>query len=253
MANDNGVKPGWYADPLRRFELRWFNGDDWTADVANDADRFVDPHGIAVVARTADPAFGGAVGDHTDASTNPTASAAMALGIVAVAISWLPFVVVLGVVAALLAMGLGVAGLRRAGPAGNGRSRAIVGLVTGASSLVAAAIGITLSIIVLNAYDDYLEPAANETAIGDCTLAGARATAQGTIENLGVETADFTVLVGFVRVGTDNAHRTVRAAIDGVAPGEVRAFEVQRQVELDAVDCIVIDVNGPLPFGVDLD
>jgi hypothetical protein len=48
VANDSGVQPGWYADPLGRFELRYFNGDEWTADVSNDGGRFVDPLGIAI-------------------------------------------------------------------------------------------------------------------------------------------------------------------------------------------------------------
>jgi hypothetical protein len=261
VPNDSGVTPGWYADPLRRFELRWFNGADWTADVANGENRFVDPQGTAVVHPVVDnaadhatsPTSKGSRKGGTDGGGNPAANAAMALGIVAVAISWLPFVVVLGFVAALLAIGFGTVGLRRAGPTGDGRGRAIAGIATGASAVVAATIGVALSIIVLDAYDDYLEPSPNEVAVNDCTIAGARATAQGTIENLGADDADFSVLVGFVRVGTDNPHRTARATLDDVAPGELREFEVQRQVDLDDVDCIVLEVNGPLPFGVQLD
>lgn len=260
MANDSGVTPGWYADPLRRFELRWFNGADWTADVANGEHRFVDPQGTRVLP-AGDAATRSATGSTADPATtpsgssagNPIASAAMALGIVAVAISWLPFVVVLGFVAALLAIAFGTIGLRRAGTTGDGRGRAIAGIATGASAIVAATIGVALSIITLNAYDEYLEPVAHEVAITECTLVGSRATAQGTIENLGADAADFSVLVGFVRVGTDNEHRTARATLDDVAPGERRTFEVQRQVELEAVDCLVVDVNGPLPFGVELD
>jgi hypothetical protein len=249
VANDSGAAPGWYADPLRRFELRWFNGADWTADVANGDDRFVDPQGTTVGGRDGDVG-GSPVGDATG---NPAANVAMALGIVAIAISWLPFVVALGVVAALLAIGFGTVGVRRAGPSGNGRGRAVVGLATGASAIVAASIGVALSIIVLDAYDAYLEPAPHEATVTDCTLAGSRAGARGTIENLGTDAADFSVLVGFVRAGTDNAHGTARATLDDVAPGEIRTFEVQRQVDLAAVDCIVIEVNGPLPFGVEID
>jgi hypothetical protein len=251
VANDSGVTPGWYADPLRRFELRWFNGADWTADVANGEHRFVDPQGMQVHPVT--DRTTGSTGDSVGNRTNSAASAAMALGIVAVAISWLPFVVVLGFVAAVLAIGFGTVGLRRAGATGDGRGRAIAGIATGASAIVAATIGVALSIIVLDAYNDYVEAAPNEVAITECTLAGARATARGTIENLGADTTDFSVLVAFVRVGTDNEHATARATLDDVAPGERRTFEVQRQVELDAVDCLVIDVNGPLPFGVELD
>lgn len=261
VPNDSGVTPGWYADPLRRFELRWFNGAAWTADVANGEHRFVDPQGTAVAhpvvdhagRPTASPAANTAADTAQNPNGNPVATAAMTLGIVAVAISWLPFVVVLGIIAALLAIVFGTIGMRRAGPAGHGRSRAVVGIATGAGAIVTASIGVALSIIVLDAYDDYREPGPNEVAITDCTLAGARATAKGTIENLGADTTDFSVLVGFVSVGSDNARRTARATVDDVAPGELRSFEVQRQVDLDAVDCIVIEVNGPRPFGLELD
>ena len=34
---------GWFPDPLRRFEFRYFNGERWTDDVSADGTRFVDP------------------------------------------------------------------------------------------------------------------------------------------------------------------------------------------------------------------
>ncbi len=60
-------------------------------------------------------------------------------------------------------------------------------------------------------------------------------------------------MVGFVRPGTDNADRTSRVDLDDVGPGERVEFEVERQVGLDDIDCIVLDVNGPLPFGLAVD
>ena len=33
---------GWYPDPAGRFELRFHNGEVWTADVASGGRRFVD-------------------------------------------------------------------------------------------------------------------------------------------------------------------------------------------------------------------
>ncbi len=250
MANDSGAQPGWYADPLRRFELRYFNGAGWTADVSSGGERFVDPRGLHLdPVPTAAPAVGSAVGS----PTNPPATAAMVLGIVAVTIAWLPFIVVLGVVAAVLALVLGVVGSRRATISSVGRSRAVVGLITGASALVAAALGVALTFIVLDVYETYLEPVANEVAIASCDIVGSRAAASGSLTNRSDESADFTVLVGFARSGTDNARRTSRVEIDDVEPGERREFDVARQVDLDEVDCIVIEVTGPLPFGLTLD
>jgi hypothetical protein len=249
VANDSGVHPGWYADPLGRFELRYYNGEAWTADVSSEGDRFVDPLGLEPGPRVAaaDPARS------NGSATNGPATAAMVLGIIAVAIAWLPFIVVLGAIAAVLALVFGAVGIRRSTATGTGRSRAIVGLVTGASGLVAASLGAALTLVVLDVYGDYVDPGPNDVAITSCEIVGSRAIASGTLENLGPEPADFSVLIGFVRPGTDNPHRTVRAVVDDVEPGRGAEFRVERQIDLDEVDCIVLEVTGPLPFGLSLD
>jgi hypothetical protein len=38
-------QPGWHPDPLGRHDHRWFDGVRWTADVADDGVRRVDPYG----------------------------------------------------------------------------------------------------------------------------------------------------------------------------------------------------------------
>ena len=86
-----------------------------------------------------------------------------------------------------------------------------------------------------------------------CERQGARATMTGEITNTGDRVADFSVLVGFVRPGTDNTHRTERVDVDDVAPGATSEFSAQSQVDLDDIGCIVVDVNGPLPFGISVD
>jgi hypothetical protein len=249
VANDSGVHPGWYADPLGRFDLRYYNGAAWTADVSNDGERFVDPLGLDVGTGVTTP--GGTATNGRPA--NGVATAAMVLGIVAVSIAWIPFVVVLGTIAAVLALVFGAVGVRRSTRTGDGRSRAIVGLVTGASGLVVAALGAALTFVVLDAYEAYVDPGPHDVVVTSCEIVGARAIAAGTLENLGTDTADFSVLIGFARPGTDNTHDAGRALLDDVEPGERSEFTVERQVDLDDVDCIVIEVTGPLPFGLSLD
>jgi hypothetical protein len=107
--------------------------------------------------------------------------------------------------------------------------------------------------VVLDVYGDYVDPGPNDVEITSCEIVGSRAIASGTLENLGPEPADFSVLIGFVRPGTDNPHRTVRAVVDDVEPGRGAEFRVERQIDLDEVDCIVLEVTGPLPFGLSLD
>lgn len=249
MANDGGARPGWYADPLRRFELRYYNGATWTADVATGGERFVDPLGTDVGQHSEKSTRSGA----TENAPTSLATASMVLGIVAVAIAWIPFVVVIGAIAAVLALAFGVIAIRRSGPSGAGRSRAVVGVITGGSGLLAAALGTVLTFVVLDVYDSYLNPPPHETVITSCEVVGSRAIATGRLEHLGDDTSDFSVLVGFVRPGTDNPHRTTRVTLDDVEAGASAPFDAERQVELDDVDCIVIEVTGPLPFGLALD
>jgi hypothetical protein len=249
VANDGGARPGWYADPLRRFELRYYNGATWTADVSTAGERFVDPLGIDVGQDSVQPARAGAT-EHTPTTL---ATASMVLGIVAVAIAWIPFVVVVGAIAAVLALVFGIVAIRRSGSSGAGRSRAVVGVITGGSGLLAAALGVVLTVVVLDVYDSYLNPPPHAAVITSCEVVGSRAIATGRLENLGDDTADFSVLVGFARSGTDNPHRTTRVTLDDVEAGASAPFDAERQVELDDVDCIVIDVTGPLPFGLALD
>lgn len=237
------VVAGWYPDPTERFETRFHNGSDWTADVSNDGQRFVDPLGTTPQ-QSAAPGKQGA---------NRAATASMVLGIVALATSWMPFVVVIGVIAAVLALVYGVIGFRRSSVSGTGRSFAITGITTGAVGLAAAAIGVILSVVVINAIDMYENPALHSATITGCGVAANTATLQGEITNSATTTEDFSVRVAFVRPGTDNSQYSTRIGVNNVAPGETRTFELDRPVSLDEIDCIIRGVDGPLPFGIEVD
>ena len=234
---------------MRRYEHRYYNGREWTADVASGGQRFVDQLGLQPTGGAPDTATGAP----PRSGSNAAATTAMVLGIVAVSIAWLPFLVVLGVIAAVLAIVFGAIGLRRSRVTGSGRSFAVAGLTTGVAALAAAVIGVVLTGTVLDVYDEYLNPAPNEVVVTSCELQGARATMTGEITNLSDRVADFSVMVGFVRPGTDNTHRTERVDVDDVAPGATSEFSAQSQVDLDDIGCIVVDVNGPLPFGIAVD
>ena len=44
-----------------------------------------------------------------------------------------------------------------------------------------------------------------------------------------------------------------RVNIDDVEPGADATFTAETQIDLEAIDCVILDVNGPLPFGVVVD
>ncbi len=101
---------GWHPDPAARYELRYFNGETWTADVSAAGRRFVDPS-----APRADPGMGGQL-------------RRMVLGIVGVTTGWMPFVFVVGAVCAVLGIIFGAIVLRRRG---DPRGFALTGVITG--------------------------------------------------------------------------------------------------------------------------
>jgi len=242
--------PGWHADPRARFELRYHNGRNWTADVATDGDRFVDPLGT----RPQPP------GTHQHSHQQPgrypqpsnrVATASMILGIVAICIGWMPFVVALGLLAAVLALVFGIVGRRQAAAGATGAGFARTGLITGAIGLLVCVGGVVFSVSLLRAVDRFEQPAEHETSITSCTLDGNDLTATGTLANLSDSSDSFTVRVYFVRPGTDNPRRQATIVLPNVPAGQSADFEATRTIgDLD-LDCIVGAVRGPLPYGVD--
>jgi hypothetical protein len=251
MSGGQLYQPGWYPDPSGRFEFRFHNGSLWTADVSTNGQRYVDPLGAA-------PGVDQRIGATAPSRRNGLALASMILGIVAVSTAWMPFIVVIGALCALLALLFGVISLARgrrgaAERIGSGRGFAVAGLVTGGLAALLCVVGVVFSVALVRAVDRYDNPAANEVTLSSCELDGASVRVAGALENLDDVEADFTVHIAFTRPGTNNPHRSVRAFLDDVPPGESAVFELTRQVGLDDVDCIVTDVTGPLPFGLDIE
>ncbi len=235
---------GWFPDPTGRFEVRYFNGRDWTADVADDGRRMVDPAGITRPGSSGNPTG-------TTPGRNRPATAGMIVAIVAASLTWLPFIVVLGVVAAVVALALSIVGLRRSGRDG-GRSTAIAGLSIALGALLLAVLGVVLSVLVYEELDAFRNPQPHEATITECTLTGTTATARATLTNLGDRSGSYSIEIAFVRAGTDNVQRSPRVDVDDVAPGAQASFEVDTMVGVDRVDCRIESVDGPLPFGIGL-
>jgi hypothetical protein len=234
-------KHGWQPDPTGRFELRFHNGTAWTGDVATDGQRYVDPIGAGPANALSRP----------PSPRNGIAAAATVLGITGAALSWLPFVFVVGVIAAVLGIVFGLVGLRRARRAGHGRALAMTGLVTGVVGVAMGSLGVVLTIATVRALDAFENPEPHAVEIVECAVDDGVARATGAIVNRGDRTADFSVLIEFRRPGTDNRAGSERVIVDDVPAGESAEFEARRPSRLDRVECVVVGVNGPLPFGVD--
>ncbi|MEM1335633.1 MAG: hypothetical protein AAGG08_19485 [Actinomycetota bacterium] len=237
---------GWWPDPWQRHEHRFHNGVGWTADVADGGSRFVDP-----------PDPGSPPPPRTTVATSPNAGSriatvAAALGVASIAVGWLPFVVVVGALAAVVALVLGAIARRRAPVDSVGRRRSSIALVTGGLGLVAVATGAVFTVALVRAVDRFERPGDHAVSAIDCDDDGEAWTASGTIINLDDETRSYLVSVEFRRAGTDNARIRSRLQVTDVGPGESGSFSLRRDVGLDQVDCVVTRVDGPAPFGIDL-
>ena len=210
--------------------------------MADAGQRFVDPLGIAPGGVT-----GGAPGFPAERPGNGIATASMTCGIIALLLVWIPFVVVIGMVLAILAIVFGVKGLRRSSEAERGRGFAVAGLVTGIVALLASAVGIVLTVLMWNAVADFIEPGPVSTEVTQCSADGRDVEVTGELTNRSRTERDYTV---FVTVGDD----TEVVQLETVAPAETVDWQVDLRSRTIVDDCDPeVVVHGPFPFGVEID
>lgn len=234
----SSTPPGWFPDPLGRHEHRYFNGTSWTADVSTEGRRMVDPLGTA-------PGGGPTSGAASEAR-NGVATAAMVCGIVGVVLAWAPFVVVIGLALAVIAIVLGIRGLRRSTALGVGRGAAIAGMTTGGVGIALSVVGIALSIIFYQAVDAFISPGPVIADVDSCTVDGGNALVEGDLTNRSDDERDYTL---FVSVD----ERTEAFEIDAVAAGDTVPWSATIRATSDTECEASVDVQGPFPFGVELD
>lgn len=263
---------GWHPDPEGRFEYRYYNGTAWTGDVAVGGRRYVDlpatqPHD----ARSASPppAAPGSHGPNAlDAPqagppvwsgtprTSRRSTWAMIVGIVAASMAWLPVLFVVGIAGGIVAIALGAprCGRRQPSP---GRGFARAGVVTGSAALALSAVGLWFTTEVFQAVDDYENPAAHEAEITRCDADGESGDGQATIEGIirntetGTSSASYTVRIEINRADSGRTIQRASVEVSGVAPGERQEFRAQRNVNTTDIDCTIVRVDGPLPYGFD--
>ncbi|MEI6400965.1 MAG: DUF4190 domain-containing protein [Actinomycetota bacterium] len=239
LADPTGSPPSWRPDPTGRFEFRWFNGRGYTADVASGGVRSIDP--LAVPPPGARP----------PSLSRTMAVTSLVAGIVGLALSWMPFLVVLGVLAAFVAVGTGLVAMRRIGQGTAGGHRAaLAGAATGIIALFASSIGLDNTRSVVNDIERYADTGAFTIDITDCRLDGTTAVATGTIVNDNPSLGrSYIVRVSFSE-GRDEL-AVVRAELDDVAAGDTASFTVTSfvgAIDPSRLDCAIESVSGPLPF-----
>lgn len=246
----SAAPPGWHPDPLGRYDHRWFDGTAWTSQVSTDGRPTTDPYGTAPSPAGAPPrqALGYPTGDGPGGRKNGIAIAAMVCGIISILTAWIPFVVAAGLVLAVLGLVFGIVGLRRSADGGRGRGQAIAGIVTGGIGLALSVLGIILTVLFWQAISDFIEPGPHELVVESCVSDGRIATATGTLTNESASTRSYTL---FVEIDDGSSVVTV----DDVGAGDTVDWRVGVNTrDAAAADCDPdVNVNGPFPFGIEID
>jgi hypothetical protein len=205
---------GWYPDPTGRFEYRFHNGQQWTADVAANGQRYVDPlppppPGVPAGAPPVPP---GAAQAPTGGRGNGMAVAAMVCGIVAVATSWIPLFGILGLISGIVGLALGITALGRSRRTGQRRGQAIAGIVTGSVGIALGIAGLVLTVVLFRAVQRFDDPGPVTATLTSCSEDDGFLVAEGELENLSGTTRDYSVLVQLGRGKRD------RVEMDGPVP-----------------------------------
>lgn len=249
MADDVGA--GWHADPTGRHQWRWWDGRAWTDHVAGGGVTGTDPIGGPPEPAARNPwvpSGGWAPTPPPGARTNGLALAAMVVGIVAAFFSVLVVFFFLAVPLGATAIGLGVAGRKRASerPDGRGRGQATSGIVLGAIAVVLGVLGALLVFFVIDWSEDIggsADPDTYEVDPGACFFEDGVAVAEGELENTSGRVRSYEIVVEFE---DDDGDRVAEASedLDDVVPDESEAFRIEVDDARGIVDaCRVTEVN----------
>jgi hypothetical protein len=230
---------GWFPDPHGRHEYRWFNGHSWTADVADEGRRLVDPHGAAPLRRVDRPGNGVAV-------------AALVCGLVAMLFAWMPVFVVIGIVLGVLGLVFGIRGRTRARRVGSGAAMAVTGIVSGSAALGLSIVGIVFTVSLIREVVDFLEPGPFEAHVLSCEVGPGAIDVRAALTNRSDESRSYTV---YGVVSEPGGVPDLVATLDDVAPGATEQVTMHHTARAtDPGDCQVrLVVHGPTPYGLEMD
>lgn len=102
------------------------------------------------------------------------------------------------------------------------------------------------------AVSKFAHPAGHTVAIADCSLAAGTVRVDVSVENQSDSPAAFTVFVEVIGPVLNRTIRTLTIAIPTVPAGSVADGSATFPSSVESVDCHIVAVGGPLPFGVDI-
>jgi len=233
---------GWFPDPYRRFELRYFNGQRWTGDVSQQGQHLVDAQGTS--------------GWSPDQPAGPRRSRGLAIAafitaLCAAASGWIPLMFVISAVAAVVGFVLGLVAVGRARRQGGyGRDFAAWAIALSVAAVPICVAGFFFTRYILEQIDRYDDPGNYTITHGDCTATAGQVTFDGTITNEESGTRSYELTIVYTTGLAEVGRRYLD--VDDVGPGATQSWTTTDAVNTVSTDvsCNVTDVHGPPPFGV---
>jgi hypothetical protein len=222
--------PGWYTDPYRRFEFRYFNGQRWTADVSVRGQRYVDhPQRFTPEQPSRPPGRGGAL-------------ASFIVALCSAVLGWAPFMFVVTLAGAVVALVLGVRALRRIARGQPGRRFAVAGVALVPVAVLSSIGGILFTQELVERFVDLVD--VGEYRIDEeqpCAESADLYTLRGTITNLDDRAHRYSIIVEF-RTPYELFRRTTDTAL--AQPGDEVPWAVSGFSASPDVTCRVLTVSG---------
>jgi hypothetical protein len=211
---------GWFPDPMRRYDYRYFDGSSWTSDVATAGHRYRDP--LQLTLATAAP--------------RTFAVASFVIGLVSLVAATLPFISLVAPVSALLGVVFaGVALNRHRRRTGRGKGFALWGLCLSLAAAPASVLGITQTTpAFIRAFNLVVNGEPPTVTIPVCETRNGTPYAEVTVRNIDSTAASYLVTVVFAESlgGTDTTVGQVDIAVNTVAPGASRHYRATAPVQL---------------------
>jgi len=181
--------------------------------------------------------------------TRGMAVAAFVVGIVSVALAWVPFVFVLAAVGAVLAFVFGIYGVRSAArQEGHGRGYALWGIALSIVAIALCTVGFLFTRVVVRQVNEYLSPGPNQVSIERCEMSQETGLLmRATIQNQDVKAHGYEVTVKYRF--SDGTSTSEVVTVPTVAPGSAADFTSHVTiVKAGGVQCEITNVYGPAPF-----
>ncbi len=229
---DQQRPPGWLPDPSGRYQFRWFNGQSFTGDVSVGGNRFVDPLPLVHI---------------SERRTRGMAVAGFVVALIAAMLAWLPFVFVVGGVAAIVAFVLSLLGLRAARRnAGYGRALAASGVAISVLAAGLTVAGFYFTRYAIRELDKIGELGEYQVAVDACRSSDGLTVFDGHITNLDDEQHGYYVAVEFLVRNEVTARRNLGPV--QVSPGETANLHLAEFIESGPVECRVAEVSAGIAF-----